>query len=59
MIQRMTIYINMQILLAVLSMLNDTSWENLFKNQEVLYLVIISLLRYIFVTCMFDQEVTL
>ena len=49
--------INMHILLTVLHMLcYDTTWENLFKYQDITSLVIISV---IFVTCMLDQSVIL
>ena len=33
---------------------NDTTWENLFKHQDISSLVIISI---ILITCMFDQSV--
>ena len=48
--------INIHILLTILLIFLVTSWENLTKNQDILSLVIISL---ILMTCMFDQVVIL
>ena len=48
--------INMHILLTVVHIFYDTTWENLFKLQDIPSLVIIS---FILVTCMFDQSVIL
>ena len=46
--------INMHILLTVFHVSYDTTWENLFKHQDISSLVVIS---FILITCMFDKSV--